>query len=97
MANRLVDILRGWLKPKEPEPVPEPAPAPTPVPPIEPGKVKALNWLKAWQVLKGTDFSVLWRAIPMWLVMLVLCVTGLMTWIVGILALLSKLINIAIK
>jgi len=97
MANRLVDIVREWFKPKEPEPAPTPSPAPAPVQPIEPGKIKALNWLKAWQVLKSTDFGVLWRAITVWLVLLVLCVTGLITWVFGILALLSKLINIAIK
>jgi hypothetical protein len=98
MANRLVDIVRNWLNPKEEDKKPEPVAPVVPQPePIEPGRVKALNWLKAWQLLKSTDFRVLRRAIPVWVVMLVLCVTGLITWVFAILAVISKLINIAIK
>lgn len=95
MANRLVDAIRDWFDTKEDD-------TEKPTKPAEPAatelsRVKAVNWLKAWQLLKNIDFRVVWRVLPLWLILLVLCVTGLITWVLGILAVISKLINIAIK
>jgi len=94
MVNRWADNFRGWFKPKPPAgPVTPAAPPTTP----QPGPIKAVNWARAWQILRTTDFRTLWRAIPIWLVLLILAVTGLFTWIVGILALILRLINIVVR
>lgn len=78
MANSLFDKLRDLLGRKKDPVTPEPNPKPTPEPPKQPG---AIDYLKAWRLLREIPIQQLGRVVSLSAVVVFFAISGLLAWI----------------
>lgn len=77
MANSLLDRLNDLLGRKKKPVTPEPAPAPVPEPPRQPG---AIDYLKAWRLLKDIPVQKLGKLVSMSAVIVFFAISGVLAW-----------------
>jgi len=78
MADSLLDRLRGLLGRKKDPVTPEPNTPPAPTPPKQPG---AIDYLKAWRLLKDIPIQQLGRVISLSAVVVFFAISGVLAWI----------------
>jgi len=77
MANSLLDRLNDLLGRKKTPATPEPSPEPTPEPPRQPG---AIDYLKAWRLLKDIQVQKLGKLVSMSAVIVFFAISGVLAW-----------------
>jgi hypothetical protein len=77
MANPLLDRLNELLGRKKKPATPEPAPEPTPEPPHQPG---AIDYLKAWRLLKDIQIQKLGKLVSLSAVIVFFAISGVLAW-----------------
>lgn len=77
MANPLLDKLNDLLGRRKKPTTPEPAPQPAPEPPRQPG---AIDYLKAWRLLKDIQLQKLGKLVSLSAVIVFFAISGVLAW-----------------